>query len=84
MNILIRNLDRGTTEDALYKLFETYGTITSHNIVLDKVSGKSKGFGFIEMPNTKEGSSAIKGLNGKTVNGNRLRVKSSKAKNIDN
>ena len=50
MKLLIRNLDRETTETALKELFQEFGTVQSCNLVMDKDSGASKGFGFIEMP----------------------------------
>ncbi len=58
MKLLIRNIDRSVTEAQLHALFETYGTIQSCDIVLDKKSGTSKGFGFVEMPKTGEAKAA--------------------------
>ena len=75
MKILARNLSRKTTEEELRALFEPYGEVTSLDLVLDAKTGKSKGFGFVEMPNPGEGQAAIKKLNGQNVEGNRIRVK---------
>ncbi len=77
MKILVRNLNRDFTEDAMRKLFEPFGTIAACDLVLDKVTGKSKGFGFVEMPVDKEGWAAIKALNGKVVRDFKIRVKKS-------
>ena len=75
MKLLVRNLDRSTTENELRKLFETHGTVQSCNLVLDKASGLSKGFGFIEMPKPGEAKIAIKNTNNQQIGGNKIRVK---------
>jgi len=75
MKILARNLSRKTTEEELTALFEAYGEVTNLNLVCDAETGSSKGFGFVEMPNSREGLEAIKKLNGRNVGGNRIRVK---------
>lgn len=75
MKILARNLSRKTTEDDLRALFEPFGEIKSLNLVYDAETGKSKGFGFVEMPDSKEALTAIKKLNNQNVDGNRIRVK---------
>lgn len=75
MKILARNLSRKTTEDELRALFEPFGEIENLNLVYDAKTGKSKGFGFVEMPNSKEALTAIKRLNNQNVDGNRIRVK---------
>jgi len=56
MKILIRNLDRATTEDELKDLFEGFGAVQSCNLVVDKDNGSSKGFGFVEMPKVGDAS----------------------------
>ena len=81
MKLLIRNLDRETTEVEVKTLFQEYGTVQSCVLVMDKETGKSKGFGFVEMPKVGEAKAAMISVNGKTVDGNRLRVKKSTAKN---
>jgi RNA recognition motif-containing protein len=75
MKIIIRNLSRETTEPQLKALFEEYGQVTSCDLVLDKTTGKSKGFGFAEMPIDKDARYAIKKLNDRNVNNTRIRVK---------
>ena len=75
MKLLIRNLARDTTEADLQDLFEGYGAVQSCNLVLDKDTGKSKGFGFVEMPKLGAAKAAMKNLNGKHVDGNIIRVK---------
>ncbi|MDQ6961561.1 MAG: RNA-binding protein [Mariprofundaceae bacterium] len=75
MNIIILNLARHTTKEELKVLFEEHGTVESCDLVLDKSTGKSKGFGFVEMPEAEEAKSAIKLLNSQVVANNRIRVK---------
>lgn len=75
MKILIRDLARTTTEEELREMFEVYGSVQSCSLVMDKETGGSKGFGFIEMPRPGEANAAIKNLNGKLVVGNKIRVK---------
>ena len=77
MKLLIRNLSRSITEVELREMFESYGTVQSCALVMDKETGKSKGFGFVEMPKVGEAKSAMKNLNGKDIEGNRIRVKKS-------
>jgi RNA recognition motif-containing protein len=81
MKLLVRNLDRSTTEEELKGLFQEFGSVQSCNLVIDRKSGKSKGFGFIEMPKTGEAKVAIKSLNNKTIGSNRIRVKRAEDKN---
>ena len=75
MKLLIRNLDRLTTEEELKGLFQEFGAVQSCDLVIDRDSGESKGFGFIEMPKSGEAKSAIKNLNNKTIGSNKIRVK---------
>ena len=75
MKILARNLSRKTTEEELRVLFESYGEVTSLNLVYDGGTKKSKGFGFVEMPVASEAMEAIKKMNGQNIGGNRIRVK---------
>ncbi|MEB3753048.1 RNA-binding protein [Acinetobacter sp. MD2(2019)] len=75
MKILVRNLERNVTEDELNTLFKTYGKIESCVIVTDAATGKSKGFGFVEMPNPREAIKAIKALNTMKLKGTGIRVK---------
>ncbi|MBN2738895.1 MAG: RNA-binding protein [Spirochaetales bacterium] len=75
MNILVRNLSRKTSENTLRQLFSSFGLISSLNIVMDEITGQSKGFGFVEMPENKEALKAIKALNNSQLDGERIRVK---------
>ncbi len=80
MKLLIRNLPRSSTEAEIRALFEAYGTVQSCTLVMDKQSGESKGFGFIEMPKAGEAKAAIKNLNGKEIAENKIRVKKAESK----
>jgi len=80
MKLLVRNLDRSTTETELHTMFESYGTVQSCSLVKDKTTGNSKGFAFIEMPKQGEAKAAMISLNGKIVGGNKIRVKKSESK----
>ena len=75
MKILIRNLAQGTTEESLKDLFTPFGAVQYCNLVLEKDTGRSKGFGFVEMPKPGEAKAAIKALNNMNVDGQRIRVK---------
>ena len=75
MKILVRNLSRTTTEAELQAAFEAFGAVQSTNLVLDKKSGGSKGFAFIEMPKVGEAKAAMKRLNGSHLDDNKIRVK---------
>jgi RNA recognition motif-containing protein len=74
MNIYVGNLPFSATEDELREVFSTYGQVESVTIIKDKVSGRSRGFGFIEMPEDSEAQSAITGLNGKDFKARNLVV----------
>ena len=80
MKLLIRNLARSTTEAELLELFESYGSVQYCNLVMDPVTGGSKGFGFVEMPKVGEAKAAMKNLNNTLVNGNMIRVKKAEDK----
>ena len=75
VKLLIRNLSRSTTEEELMALFKQYGAVQSCNLVMDKVTEGSKGFGFVEMPKSGEAKIAVKNLNGKDIAGSKIRVK---------
>jgi len=83
MRLLIRNLDRSTTEADLQNLFETFGRIQSCTIVVDTETGRSKGFGFIEMPKVGDAKAAVRNLNGAELDGARIRVKKAQTKTAD-
>ena len=80
MKLLIRNLARETTEAELQKLFEEYGSVQSCDLVLDKNTGGSKGFAFVEMPKAGEAKTAMQNLNAKEIAGNKIRVKKAEDK----
>lgn len=80
MKILVRNLARATTEENLAALFAPFGAVQSCDLVLDKESGVSKGFGFVEMPKAGDAKAAIKALNNRSVDGVKIRVKLAQAK----
>lgn len=80
MKLLIRNLARTTTEAQLLAMFQEHGTVQSCSLVIDKETGTSKGFGFVEMPKPGEAKAAIKTLNGMEVDGSKLRVKKDESK----
>lgn len=75
MKILVRNLSRETTEQDVLDMLQTYGAVQYCKLVIDHGTGKSKGFGFAEMPRAGEAKAAIKQLNGREVHGNKIRVK---------
>lgn len=79
MKLLIRNLARTTTETEVRALFAPYGAVQSCTLVIDKVTGSSKGFGFVTMPAPGEAKAAMKNLNGKEVAGSKIRVKYAEA-----
>ncbi|GAB2688529.1 RNA recognition motif domain-containing protein [Aliiglaciecola aliphaticivorans] len=83
MKILVRNLARTTSQDELTRLFAEFGKVQSCNLVMDKDSGASKGFGFVEMPKAGEAKAAITNLNYKMIGGNKIRVKKAEDKNIE-
>jgi cold-inducible RNA-binding protein len=74
MNIYVGNLSFNLTEDDLRTAFSAYGTVEKAAIITDKMSGQSRGFGFVEMPNREEAVKAIEGLNGKDLKGRNLKV----------
>jgi len=77
MNIFVGSLPFTIKETELKRLFEEYGEVASAKIITDKLSGRSKGFGFIEMPNDQEAQEAINGLNGTEVGGRKIVVNKS-------
>jgi RNA recognition motif-containing protein len=81
MKILIRNLSRTISESELKELFEAHGEVQSCTLVLDKASGKSKGFGFVEIAKVGDAKAAIQALNGKLIDGNKIRVKKAEPAN---
>jgi RNA recognition motif-containing protein len=77
MNIFVGSLPFSLKEADLRESFEAYGTVDSVKIIMDKVTGRSKGFGFVEMPDDEEGENAINALNGANVGGRTIAVNKS-------
>lgn len=77
MDIYVGNLPYGVDDRQLQELFEEHGAVTSARVIIDKFSGQSKGFGFVEMPDNGEANKAIEALNERDVQGRRLRVNES-------
>ncbi|MDR9397685.1 RNA-binding protein [Salibacter sp.] len=75
MNIFVANLNFKLQEDELLDLFENFGEVSSAKIIIDRETGRSKGFGFVEMDNDDEANSAIADLNGQEVHGREMVVK---------
>ena len=80
MNIYVGNLSFDATEDQLKELFGPFGQVTEVRLIMDKFSGKSKGFGFIEMPSKEEAEKAIEELNGKDMDGREITVNEARPK----
>ncbi len=80
MNIYVGNLHFNVSEDELRKAFEEYGEVTSVKIITDKYSGRSKGFGFVEMQNDNEAKNAIENLNGTEIKGRAVNVNQAREK----
>lgn len=80
MNIYVGNLHFNVNEDELRKAFEEYGEVASVKIISDKYSGRSKGFGFVEMLNDNEAKNAIDGLNGAEIKGRAVNVNQAREK----
>lgn len=80
MKLLVRNLSTSTTAEKLTNLFSEHGKVQSCDLVLDQKTGKSKGFGFVEMPKVGEAKAAMKKLNGFKLAGNIIRVKKAESK----
>ena len=74
MNIYVGNLSYGLSESELRDAFENFGAVSSVKILSDRETGRSRGFGFVEMPNQAEAEAAVANLNGKDVGGRPLRV----------
>lgn len=69
MNIYVSHLSWGTKSDSLQNLFSQYGEVSSANVITDRETGRSRGFGFVEMPNETEGQAAIDALDGTDFEG---------------
>ena len=80
MNIYVGNLAREATDEDLTQAFEAFGQVSSVNIIKDRFSGESRGFGFVEMPDKTEAQAAIEAMNGQDFKGRELNVNEAKPK----
>jgi cold-inducible RNA-binding protein len=80
MDIYVGNLAYSTTDDELRELFAAHGAVSSARVCIDRMTSRSKGFGFVEMPNSEEAQAAIAALNGRTIGDRALRVNESQPK----
>jgi len=80
MNIYIGNLSYEVTEEDLKEAFEVFGEVDTVKIIKDNYTGRSKGFGFVEMPDKAQAQSAIEGLNGKELKGRSLNVNEARSR----
>ena len=80
MNMYVSNLSFHTGEDELRKLFEAFGTVSSAKIITDRETGRSRGFGFVEMDVDTEAKEAMKGLNNKEIEGRAMSVSQAREK----
>ena len=78
MNMYVGNLSFSVNEDDLKQAFSEFGEVESVKIIMDKFSGQSKGFGFVEMPSNSEADKAIKALNGQDLKGRNIKVNQAK------
>src|SRR5208283_1393222 len=74
MKLYVGNLPYSMTDSDLQQLFEQHGTVQSAQVIIDRDTGRSKGFGFVEMGTTEEGQAAIQALHDQEVNGRKLTV----------
>ena len=80
MNLYIGNLDYKVQENQLRDMFESHGEVESVKIITDKMTGRSKGFAFVEMPNDAEANNAIEDLNGRTLGQREITVNQARPK----
>jgi RNA recognition motif-containing protein len=80
MNIFVAKLDYGVKSHELEDLFTPFGVVESAKVINDRETGRSKGFGFVEMPNDEEGRKAIEELDGSSVRGRNIVVKTAEAR----
>ncbi len=80
MNIYVGNLSPDVTGDDLRQAFGAFGQVESANVITDKFSGESRGFGFVEMPSKDEAAAALAGMNGKDIKGKAVSVNEAKPK----
>ena len=78
--LYVGNLPYSATDEELSSRFSECGTVESSKVIIDRDTGRSKGFGFVEMPKPGEAKAAMKNINGKDVAGSKIRVKKAEAK----
>jgi RNA recognition motif-containing protein len=78
MNIYVGNLAYGITDDDLREAFAAFGEVSRASVIMDRDTGRSKGFGFVEMPDDAQAEAAINGLNEKDLSGRPIRVNEAK------
>lgn len=78
--LYVGNLSYGTNDGTLKQLFEAHGSVTSAQVIVDRDTGRSKGFGFVEMGSDQEAQAAVAALNGKEVDGRPLTVNEARPK----
>ena len=83
MKLYVGNLSYNTTETELKDLFSAYGEVESAKVITDRDTGRSRGFGFVELSNRSEGEQAIAALNGKDVDGRQLKINEARPRNND-
>jgi RNA recognition motif-containing protein len=83
MNIYVGNLSWEMSEDELREAFAPFGQVESARIITDKISGRSRGFGFVEMPDEEEAKAAIAALNNKDLSGRNIKVNEARPRNDD-
>jgi RNA recognition motif-containing protein len=83
MNIYVGNLSLGITEGDLQKAFETFGAVETVRVIKDAYTGRSKGFGFVEMPDGANAKSAIDGLDGTEMQGRTLKVNTARPRSTN-
>jgi RNA recognition motif-containing protein len=81
MNIYVGNLPHSVTDEELRELFREYGEVSQANIITDRYSGQSRGFGFVEMPQQADAEEAIKAMNGSELKGRNLKVNQARPRN---
>ena len=80
MNIYVGNLPYGITDESLAEAFNEFGEVSTGRVITDRFSGRSRGFGFVEMPNDEQARAAIEAMNGKDMQGRPLTVNEARPK----
>jgi cold-inducible RNA-binding protein len=84
MNIFVSNLSFHTTDEDLNNLFGKFGQVSSAKVIMDRETGRSRGFGFVEMPSEEEGKKAMEGLNNKEIEGRAISATIAREKQSNN